>query len=129
VLERFGDSGKRLLVDAARQARALDHAYLGTEHLLLGMLAMPGSGAVPVLAGLGVDLDRVHAGRRRLARPCLDWTERRPHLGGVLGDALLDALVGRGLLARQEGTRALRVTPLGQAELPGVLEGGWPDTG
>src|SRR5205814_1316678 len=39
-------------------------------------------------AGLGIDLAALRRARRAFARPCLDWTERRPHLGGALGAAL-----------------------------------------
>uniref|UniRef100_UPI000A3BDDDC ArsR/SmtB family transcription factor n=1 Tax=Streptomyces bobili TaxID=67280 RepID=UPI000A3BDDDC len=47
--------------------------------------ALTGAG-LDWFAGAGISLDR--AGRRPLARACLDWTERRPHLAGVAGAAL-----------------------------------------
>jgi DNA-binding transcriptional ArsR family regulator len=70
-----------------------------------------------VFARFGVDPDALAAGRRRFAFCCLDWSENRPHLGGVLGDALLDAMLDRGQLARVVGSRALRITARGQEEL------------
>jgi DNA-binding transcriptional ArsR family regulator len=57
-------------------------------------------------------------GRRPLARPCLDFTERRPHLAGALGAALCDRLMVDGWLVRRvAGQRALRITPLGRTRL------------
>ena len=44
------------------------------------------------LARRGVDVDAARASRRRFATACLDWTERRPHLGGALGARILDSL-------------------------------------
>jgi DNA-binding transcriptional ArsR family regulator len=64
------------------------------------------------VAGLGVDLDRLASGRRPLCRTCLDWSERRAHLGGALGAALLDLMHARGWLRREEG-RVLRFSPAG----------------
>ncbi len=52
-------------------------------------------------------------GRRPLARLCLDWTERRHHLGGYLGARLTDMMLGRGYLRRGEKRRSLMVTPAG----------------
>ena len=48
------------------------------------------------LAELGLDLDAVRKSRRRLACSCLDWSERRPHLGGALGAAMLSHLLRAG---------------------------------
>src|SRR4051794_975673 len=59
------------------------------------------------LAELGVALpERRGRTGRPLTRACLDWTERRHHLAGSLGAALLDGLVGRGWLVRTERGRA-----------------------
>ncbi|GII86632.1 transcriptional regulator [Sphaerisporangium siamense] len=76
-----------------------------------------------LFAALGVDLDAVRPGRRKLATACLDRTHRLPHLGGVLGKAVLDAFVARGLVTPAEGARELTVTPRGAAELPSLLPG------
>jgi DNA-binding transcriptional ArsR family regulator len=69
------------------------------------------------MARLGLDVD--HAQRRPsrsrlLARRCMDFTERRPHVGGALGVMLLDSFVTRGWLARKPDTRALRITDRGR---------------
>lgn len=50
-------------------------------------------------------------------KPCLDWTERRNHLGGPLGVLLTEHLLAGGWLARREEKRALRITTKGRAEL------------
>jgi DNA-binding transcriptional ArsR family regulator len=50
-------------------------------------------------------------------RPCLDWTERRNHLGGPLGALLADHLLSLGWIARAEDGRAVRVTEDGRREL------------
>jgi DNA-binding transcriptional ArsR family regulator len=65
----------------------------------------------------GVDLDATRRSRRAFARVCLDWTERRPHLAGSLGSALLIRLIEIGWLVRIDGERLLELTPAGQSGL------------
>ena len=55
--------------------------------------------------------------RRPLARACLDWSERRPHVAGALGAALATALVQRRWLQRSGESRALKVTAAGRRAL------------
>jgi DNA-binding transcriptional ArsR family regulator len=69
------------------------------------------------LDAIGIDIDSLRARRRRLACPCMDWSERRPHLGGALGAALLDLAVKRGWIGRRLDSRALRLTAKGAAQL------------
>ncbi|AWN49375.1 transcriptional regulator [Methylobacterium terrae] len=72
------------------------------------------------LRGLGVDLAAAQAGpsrRRVFCRPCLDWSERRPHIAGALGAALLATCLDRDWLRRIEGSRAVAVTPGGRLAL------------
>lgn len=66
---------------------------------------------------LGIDLDAARGSRRRFAYGCLDWSERRLHLGGALGAALLDVALRRRWIVRDLDCRALHVTPLGRREL------------
>ena len=66
------------------------------------------------LAALGVDLAAARRPRRVFARACVDLTQRRPHLGGALGDALLDLYVERGWIQRQRRSRVVSLTPKGQ---------------
>lgn len=60
-------------------------------------------------------------GGRPLVRTCLDWTERRHHLGGVLGAALLRELVRRRWVATTPGDRAVTLTEAGRVGLGGLL--------
>lgn len=55
--------------------------------------------------------------RSPLTRQCVDGTERRPHLAGQLGAALLDALLDKGWLKRVESTREIVITPKGSQSL------------
>ncbi len=71
---------------------------------------------------LGVDVDALGRGRRPLTRSCLDWSERRPHLAGEIGAAVLHALFDAGWVVRRaSGGRAVAVTPRGVAGLDEVL--------
>ncbi|MGW6060070.1 ArsR/SmtB family transcription factor [Streptomyces sp. NPDC055189] len=64
---------------------------------------------------LGIGLER--SGGRPLARACLDWTERRPHLAGVAGAALCRHALDAGWCVRIGSQRAVRVTPAGARAL------------
>lgn len=66
---------------------------------------------------IGIDVDRERALRRRFAFACLDWSERRPHLGGALGAAVLRVALQRRWVAQDLDSRILRVTPTGKREL------------
>jgi hypothetical protein len=69
-------------------------------------------------AELGVDVDRARRARRPLARPCLDWTERRAHLAGSLAAAVTDLTLDRGwLVRRSRDSRGLRLTDSGAEAL------------
>ena len=61
------------------------------------------------LARRGVNVERARASRRQFATACLDWTERRPHLGGALGAEVLTALRGRGHVRREGRARAVTI--------------------
>jgi hypothetical protein len=75
-----------------------------------------------VFGGLGIDLEEVRRERRRFAYACVDWTERRPHLGGALGAALWARFVERGWVLKKPGTREVTVTDEGKAGLGGELD-------
>ena len=68
------------------------------------------------LAAIDIDVERARALRRRLACVCLDWSERRPHLGGAIGAALLAQAVKRRWVAANRHDRALEVTNAGRRE-------------
>ncbi|MFH9014298.1 ArsR/SmtB family transcription factor [Streptomyces sp. NPDC017943] len=60
-------------------------------------------------------------GRRPLARSCLDWTERRPHLAGVAGAALCRHALDAGWCVRIGSERAVKVTADGERALSDLL--------
>ena len=68
---------------------------------------------------IGINLDGLatRSGRRSvrvLCRPCLDWSERRLHIAGTIGAALCVHSFGKGWIRRNNGTRAVTITPRGQ---------------
>ena len=65
---------------------------------------------------LGVVL-RLASKRRVFCRPCLDWSERRPHLGGALGARVLEFALKRKWLVRELDSRALALTRQGRREM------------
>ena len=71
--------------------------------------------------GLGIDVPTLRATRRRFGYACLDWSERRSHIGGAIGAALLELTLRKRWVAHERETRALRVTPLGERELAGTF--------
>jgi DNA-binding transcriptional ArsR family regulator len=64
---------------------------------------------------VGIDLEALNAKRRRLCRSCLDWSERRTHLAGALGAALLDRLFTLRYARRDTPGRAVILSPRGEA--------------
>ncbi|MQY09263.1 helix-turn-helix domain-containing protein [Actinomadura macrotermitis] len=68
-------------------------------------------------AGIGLDVAQLRRSRRRFAWRCLDWTERRPHLNGVLGAALTDRMIELDWFERGAARRALAVTAAGRGGL------------
>lgn len=70
------------------------------------------------LAALGITVDGPpKRSARPLCRPCLDWSERRPHLAGRLGAAVCSHFIDQHWVTRVNGSRALRITPKGQQAL------------
>ena len=63
-------------------------------------------------AGFGIDMAALERGRRPVCRHCLDWSERRSHLGGALGAAMLRHILDQGWARRAEG-RVIAFTPSG----------------
>jgi hypothetical protein len=68
-------------------------------------------------AQLGIDLEATRALRRRFACPCVDWSERRPHLAGALGAAVLNVALKKGWVIQDLDSRALQITGGGRREL------------
>jgi hypothetical protein len=69
------------------------------------------------LAALGIDIDAVRSLRRRFAYACVDWSERRPHIGGALGGAILQIALKHEWFVQDLDSRALSITALGRRQL------------
>lgn len=82
-------------------------------------IALTPQGAAMV-AELGID-GTAGTGRRPFCRSCLDWSERRHHLAGALGAALLGRFEALGWARRVQQSRALAFSPAGEAALRGWL--------
>jgi DNA-binding transcriptional ArsR family regulator len=90
------------------------------------LLAGPGQGndcydltplGTKAIQALGIDVGSIRSLRRRFAYACLDWSERRPHIGGALGAALLGVALKRKWVVQDLDSRALDVTNLGRREM------------
>lgn len=69
----------------------------------------------------GIEWDPAARARRRIACACLDWSERRPHLGGAVGAALLRSALQRKWVLKDLDSRILRITKRGEREFFGRL--------
>jgi DNA-binding transcriptional ArsR family regulator len=80
---------------------------------------------ITFLREIGIDLPISDAHSRRSVRPlcrsCLDWTERRPHLGGKVGALICVHSLKKGWVRRIKGTRALETTPRGRLAFRNLL--------
>jgi DNA-binding transcriptional ArsR family regulator len=81
----------------------------------------PTPDGVAFFSELGIDLDVIKGKRRHLARRCLDWSERRPHVGGALGAALADQFIEKGWIERVQGSRKVVMTANGRSALSSQL--------
>ena len=90
-----------------------------------GRVEFSGDGGLVTDAGvaffdrLGIDVGALAARRggrpaRVMCRPCLDWSERRPHLAGGIGAALCAHSFAHDWIRRVRGTRAVAITPKGE---------------
>ncbi len=100
---------------AGRLGVALADSLAGRGHVVLdedgGEVTETGA---RLFAEVGVDLAGATGKRRRFCRPCLDWSERRPHLGGAVGAALAQRCFALGWIERLRDSRALAITPRGR---------------
>jgi DNA-binding transcriptional ArsR family regulator len=107
---------------AGRAAVALTDALVAMGHLVLtddgGELTSSGES---FLRAFGVDLASPSRTRRLFCQPCLDWTERRYHLKGFVGAAILARLLELGWFERIPASRALRLTSCGRDGLSEVF--------
>lgn len=76
-----------------------------------------GSKGMEFMVSLDIDVEVLGKGRRAFARRCLDWSERRYHLGGALGAALMSAMVERKWIRRCPDSRVLNITGQGRKRM------------
>jgi DNA-binding transcriptional ArsR family regulator len=113
--------------DAALRVARICYDHLAGERGVALMQHLQGRGVISTsatpevtaegsifLAGIGIDIGPLRSARRPLCRLCLDWSERKSHLGGALGAAILDHIVTAGWASRAEG-RVIRFHPRGAA--------------
>jgi DNA-binding transcriptional ArsR family regulator len=77
-------------------------------------------------ARIGVNADEVAQHRRTFCRACLDWSERRHHLAGALGAAMLSRLYHFGWASRDKSSRAVRFTQAGERKFQALFNGDVP---
>jgi DNA-binding transcriptional ArsR family regulator len=105
---------------AGRLGVALADALTSRGHVeLTGDAGLLTASGLAFLGDLGIDTAPLLARRtgrsgRVLCRPCLDWSERRPHLAGSVGAAICAHSLANGWTRRLEGTRAVQITPTGE---------------
>ena len=99
---------------AGEVAVALADSLLAAQWLKRcdGAFVVTGAGR-SALANLGIGMGKLEASHRPMVRTCLDWSERRPHLAGALGAAILAMTLEKGWAQRALVGRAVRFTPAG----------------
>jgi DNA-binding transcriptional ArsR family regulator len=122
---------------ALRKARVC-YDHLAGELGVLALESLQGQGAFTGLqqrewqlsqsgrawfGALGVDADALATQRRCFCRPCLDWGERRHHLAGALGSALLDRVYALGWARRAKDSRVVQFTEPGEYAFRQLFKG------
>ena len=99
---------------AGRLGVALADSFAARRHIVLeeegGLVTDAGRA---FLDDLGVELEISKGSRRAFCRLCLDWSERRWHIGGIVGAALARRCFELGWTERQKQSRAVTITPSG----------------
>jgi len=99
---------------------ALAQGWLQADAAQVRAYALSDAGAL-AFADLGLDVAAARSERRRLACACMDWSMRRPHLGGALGAAWLKLALGQGWVEGELDSRALRLSAAGRSRLQRLL--------
>ena len=66
---------------------------------------------------IDINIDELQSKKRSFAHPCLDWTERKHHIAGALGAAMLATMITKYWLRKKANSRELLITPKGKVEL------------
>lgn len=100
-----------------------------TEALVEKKILIPGNDTFTIseagekwFSGLDINTKALRRKKRTFARPCLDWSERKHHLAGALGAALLDKMTTRQWLRKKQGSREVIITSEGKAKLYELLK-------
>jgi DNA-binding transcriptional ArsR family regulator len=108
---------------AGRLGVALTDTLTRRKHVVLGDDAgMVTRAGEQMLTEFGIALAGVKHGRRAFCRPCLDWSERRPHLAGALGATFAERCFELGWLVRIRDTRALKISVKGERGFRDVFD-------
>jgi len=110
-------SAARICYDhlAGRLSVDLTDAFVAREYVVLDDKAAEITTAgTRFLTEFGIELPRRRSTRRHVSRLCLDWTERRPHIAGVVGAALTTRYFDLGWMERMKRSQAVVVTSLGR---------------
>jgi len=107
---------------AGRLGVALADTLIERGHVMLdddgGQVTADGA---RFLGEFGLDIADAASRRRRFCRPCVDWSERRRHLGGAVGVALARQCFTLGWIERVRDSRAVAITPAGRTGLLAVF--------
>jgi DNA-binding transcriptional ArsR family regulator len=108
---------------AGRLALAVTDSLCEREYVVIdGSAAEITKNGARFFTEFGLDLAAMDHSKRPICKPCLDWSERRPHLAGQLGAALLDRVLDLKWVTRRPESRALKITTLGRREFSGAFE-------
>jgi len=103
---------------AGRIAVELSSRIIDEDKAGAAQLSLQG---VSLLERIGIDLDQLRSGRRAVCRVCVDWSERRPHVAGAVGAAILTRLTTLGWVKVRPSGRALILTAAGELGLSDVF--------
>jgi DNA-binding transcriptional ArsR family regulator len=104
---------------AGRMGVALAEAFLKREWFFLNGrdFSVTEKGRLLLPQSLHIDWKTIEASRRLFARRCIDWSERKPHIGGALGAALAKTLLERDWIRRSKESRSVYPTREGRKGL------------
>jgi DNA-binding transcriptional ArsR family regulator len=112
-----GGDGKRASIGATKVAARANDGKKDSERAAAALPYDVTPDGERAMAALGIDIGAIRALRRRFAYGCVDWSERKPHIAGALGAALLTVALKRKWLTQDLDSRALRITRSGEREL------------
>ena len=69
MFDRFTDRAKKVMNLARQEAQRFNHEYLGTEHILLGLVQEGSGGAANVLKNMSIDLNKIRTEVEKIVKP------------------------------------------------------------